>query len=190
MSTNKPQLSVRQGGMLAVFRGPWATVAGVAVLAVFAGLLLPRLLASETVIDKDKERAKADAKGGAAASEYKSPNLPEAPNPQALLGRLVMGTIVVLGLSVVSIVVMRRWLPAQRPANSAPQELKLIETLHLGNRSVLHLVHLGQREILVGVDGGGIKSILPLPKPFDDALAETEQDDTAAEMELAPKRAA
>jgi flagellar biogenesis protein FliO len=159
-------------------------VAGVAALAILAGLLLPKLLSSETVVAK--EPTKTEAKGVAAA-EYKSPSLPDAPNPQALLGRLFMGTVAVLGMAVASIWVMRRWLPAQKPVHAAPRDLRLIETLHLGQRSSLHLVHLGQREILVGVDAGGIKSIVQLQKPFDDALAETVQNDTVTE---APKLAA
>jgi flagellar biogenesis protein FliO len=189
MSTNTPgsgpHSGIWQGGPRSALRGPWATVASVAGLAIVAGLMLPKLLSSETVIDKDRPRT--DSKGGVAVSEYKAPNLPEVPNPQALLGRLFMGTIVVLGLSVLSIWVMRRWLPGQVPAHAAPRDMRLIETLHLGNRSSLHLVHLGQREILVGVDAGGIKSIVPLSKPFDDALAETVQNDAAADMEPASK---
>ena len=179
-----------QGGLKAMLGGPWATVAVVAGLAVVLGVLLPKLVSNDTVIDKDRPRTDvkavaSDAKGSAAeakpGSEYKTPSIPDAPNPQALLGRLFMGTVVVLGLSVGSIWMMRRWLQGQMPANALSREMKLIETLRLGNRNSLHLVHIGNREILVGSDTGGIKSIVQLARPFDDALAEVETTNTTAD---------
>ena len=42
----------------------------------------------------------------------------------------------------------------------------------MGNRCSVHLVHLGKREILIGVDGGGIKTMVPLANSFEDVLAE------------------
>lgn len=165
------------GGVPPALRGPWITVLAVAGLAILAGMLLPKLLSSETVLDKNPPQK--ESKSGT-ASEYKAPTLPDVPNPQALLGRLFVGTIVVLGLSVISIRLMRHWMPSQAPARAIPKEMRLIETLHLGQRTSLHLVHLGTREILVGVDGGGIKSIVPLPKPFDESLADVVQPDGPA----------
>jgi flagellar biogenesis protein FliO len=166
-----------QGGLKSALRGPWVNVALVAGLAVALGLLLPKILPGDTVIDKD--RPKPDAKSSS-PTEYKAPTLPDVPNPQALLGQLFMGTILVLGLSVVSIWVMRRWLGGQGFAHTAGGEMRLVETLRLGQRTSLHLVHLGKREILIGADAGGIKSIVPLARPFDDALAETEGNDAVA----------
>src|ERR1700677_3507963 len=94
------------GRAMAALSGPWASVVVVAGLAILAGLLIPNLLSSDTVIDNETPK---NTKKGVASSEYKPPSLPEAPNPQALLGRLFAGTLIVLGLSVVSIWVMRRW---------------------------------------------------------------------------------
>ena len=135
---------------------PWVTVALVAVLA---GLMLPQLMPGESVLDKNQPKVEAKTKSG---SDYVAPALPEMPSPQALLGRLFLGTVFVLGLAVVSLWGVRRWLQTNAPANSTPREMRLIETLPLGNRCSIHLVHLGKREILIGVDGGGIKTVVPL----------------------------
>ena len=155
------------------FWTPWATVA---FLAVVAGLMLPQLMPGETIVEKP--RAKAEAPGK--TSEYTAPSLPDMPSPQALLGRLVIGTIFVLGLSVVSLWGVRRWIQTNAPDNATPHNLRLIETLQLGNRCSLHLVYLGKREVLIGVDGAGIKTVVPLATSFDEVLAETGEVPTDA----------
>ncbi len=148
------------------FWTPWAAVAAVAVLA---GLLLPQLVPGETILDKSASKTEAKAKS---TGEYTAPALPEMPSPQAMLGRLFLGTIFVLALAAVSLWGVRRWMQFNGPANSAPREMRLIETLPLGNRCSMHLVKMGKREILIGVDGAGIKTVVPLPASFEEALAE------------------
>ena len=167
---------------------PWVTVALVAVLA---GLMLPQLMPGETVLDKNQPKVEAKSKSG---SDYVAPALPDMPSPQALLGRLFLGTVFVLGLAVVSLWGVRRWMQTNAPANSTPREMRLIETLPLGNRCSLHLVHLGKREILIGIDGGGIKTVVPLANSFEDVLADesvvraplsiVRQDDAGAEKSI------
>jgi flagellar biogenesis protein FliO len=149
----------------------WAPWAAIALVAVVLGLLLPQLMPGEMAVDKSRSKTEAKSKANA---DYAAPTIPDAPNPQALLARLAMGTVLVLGLSVASIWGMRRWLYPMGTGAAGLREMRLIETLPLGNRCSLHLVYLGKREVLVGVDGGGIKSIVPLAKPFDDVLGETE----------------
>jgi flagellar biogenesis protein FliO len=147
---------------------PWATVGAIAV---FAGLMLPQLLPGESALEKGRPKAEAIAKSG---TEYAAPALPDMPSPQAMLARLFGGTVFVLGLSVVSLWGVRRWMQTTAAANSTSREMRLVETLQLGNRCSMHLVHLGKREILIGVDGGGIKTVVPLPSSFEDVLADTE----------------
>ena len=48
------------------------------------------------------------------------------------------------------------------------------------DRFGVHLVKVGARQVLVGVDGGGVKSMVALPEQFGDALAEVEKDDPVA----------
>ena len=158
-------------GARLVPRGPWVTMGIVAVVAVAAGLLVPQLLPGEMAIEKNQPRSEAKGKS---KGEYIAPALPDMPNPQGMLTRLAFGTLVVLGLSVVSIWAMRRWLQPPGSAVAGPRTLRLLETLPLGNRCSVHLVHMGNREVLIGVDGSGIKSIVPLPENFADVLTQTE----------------
>jgi flagellar biogenesis protein FliO len=106
--------------------------------------------------------------------EYQPPPMPEPPNFQGMMVRLGVGTIIVLGMCVGTLWGMRRWMAPAHAAFNADRTMRLIETLSLGNRCCLHLVLLGNREVLIGVDSGGIKSILPVAKPFDEVLEHTE----------------
>src|SRR5438874_12201303 len=151
MPTTVPRMGSKAG-----MRASWLTMGGVAVVAILAGLLVPQLLPGEMVIEAN--HPKTDAKSKTKA-DYVAPAVPDMPNPQGMLVRLASGTLIVLGLSVASIWLMRRWMNTQAPAGLGQREMRLVETLALGNRCALHLVQLGKREVLVGVDGAGIKTI-------------------------------
>jgi flagellar biogenesis protein FliO len=153
----------------------WVTLGVVAVVAIAAGVLVPQLLPGETAVEKSQPKSEAKAK---TKTEFLTPTISEMPSPQNMLLRLAAGTVVVLGLSVGSIWAMRRWLQPQGNVHAGPRTLHLLETLPLGNRCVLHLVRLGTREVLVGIDAGGVKSIVPLTPPFEDVLAQTNTNDT------------
>ncbi len=176
-----PHAAGWQSGLKTALAGRWGNVALVAGLAIALGLMLPKLLPSDPVVVPESDgQQKGMTKGaGVGKGEIARLNTSAYANNTDLVGRLFFGTIVVLGLSVGSIWGMRRWQLGKGPAGAAGRELRLVETLHLGNRTSLHLVHLGKQAILVGADGGGIKSIVPLPKPFDDALAEIAGADPA-----------
>ena len=148
--------------------GPWIVIA---IVATLAGLVLPQMMPGETVVSKSA--AKTDSKDKSNL-EYTAPPLPEPPNFQAMMVRLGAGTIIVLGLCVATLWGMRRWMNPLTIAGSGERAMRLMETLQLGNRCSLHLVRLGKRELIVGVDGTGIKTVQPLAEPFDEVLAQAE----------------
>src|SRR5690242_13649567 len=102
--------------------GAWTTWLTVAFVAVAAGLFLPQLLPGESGGDKSPSKHEAKTKPG---SEYTAPAVPDLPSPQAMLGRLFVGTIFVLGLAVVSLWGARRWMQPNGPANAIPCEMRL-----------------------------------------------------------------
>jgi len=147
--------------------GVWGWVAVTGALA--AGLLLPQLVPGETAVVREPTQAvdKSDLR-------YAAPTLPDVASPQPMLARLAAGTVIVLLLCVGSLYGMRQWLAPHATKAGAPRVLRLTETLALGNRCSLHLVQFGKNQVLVGTDGGGIKTIVPLPSPFEDLLADAE----------------
>ena len=163
----------------------WMSWVGIAAVAVILGLLLPQLMPGQA--PAEPAEMKTESKG---KLEYTAPPLPEAPSLQGMFVRLGAGTAIVLGLCVATVFGIRRWLYPTTANGSMPRELRLMETLHLGNRCSLHLVHLNKQPVLVGVDGAGIKTIVPLPTAFEDVLTQAETPPSAAEPIPALKLAA
>ena len=149
--------------------GIWATWAAIAIVATMAGVLLPRLMQDDPVAEPPT--VKIEEKG---KLTYQPPAYPNVSSPKAMLLRLGVGTILVSGLAVGSLFAVRRWMTTANGDPTLRRAMRLGETLPLGNRCVLHLVHLGKAQVLVGVDAGGIKSILPMPDGFGELLAEAE----------------
>lgn len=135
----------------------------------------------------------ADVEGEAAGEDlsYAPDEWPEAPDMAAMLKRLVAGTSVVLALCVGLLLAGKRWLSGAPTRAGSNTMLRRVETLALGNRCSIHLLQTGEHQILVGIDPGGIKSLIPLPPAFEGALAavpsgeiETHETFAAAEPEF------
>lgn len=182
----------------------WMSWLAIAAVAIVMGMLVPQLMPGETVSEKaePKSAESSPVKSGREQKkdlQYAAPTFPEAPSVPGMFLRLGVGTAVVLGLCVATLWGIRRWLYPAAANGSTSRDMHLMETLHLGNRCALHLVHLHKQPILVGVDGAGIKTIVPLPATFEDVLSEAAHappgaDEVAAKLSLgtsnASKRAA
>jgi len=66
-------------------------------------------------------------------------------------------------------------------------QLHLVETVALGNRCAVHLLRAGHQQVLVGVDGSGLKTVVALPPIFDTSLSEAQSAETCvADSKLEP----
>lgn len=92
---------------------------------------------------------------------------PDAPDTADMLKRLVCGTAIVLGLCICTVFAGRRWLRGAPTRASSGQRLRLVETVALGHRCAVHLLHVGHHQVLVGVDAAGVKSLVHLPVSFE-----------------------
>jgi flagellar biogenesis protein FliO len=109
--------------------------------------------------------------------DYREP-WPEPPNIGGVLGRLAMGTVVVLVLCVVTLVFGKRWLGgAVAKAGGGGTRLKLKESVPLGHRCFLHLVEVDGTRVLAATDAAGVKTLIPLPHAFDGLLDQQLPDD-------------
>ena len=107
----------------------------------------------------------------------------EPPGFGAIITRLLVGTVVSLILCVATIWFGRRWLErGANGANSGQKQLVLVESLSLGRRCSVALLEVGDRQVLVGSDQGGLQSMLILPVAFEDVM--TEQN---AELAASPE---
>ncbi|MBW3543283.1 MAG: hypothetical protein KY476_23760, partial [Planctomycetes bacterium] len=84
--------------------------------------------------------------------DYREP-WPAPPNIGGVLGRLAVGTVVVLVLCVVTLVFGKRWLGgAVAKAGGGGTRLTLKESVPLGHRCFLHLVEVDGTRVLAATD--------------------------------------
>jgi flagellar biogenesis protein FliO len=166
-------------------RKHWITLGVLSLLAVGAGLVVPRFMDADApsakeaapplqipapLANKAAPEKKQPSAAGADDLAYTPPAWPDAPDARAMLVRLVVGTLLVLGLCVGTLWIGRRWLhgvPAQPGGNT---QLRLVERLPLGNRCFLYLLTVQDRQLLVGVDASGMKTLVTLSEPFEAGL--------------------
>jgi flagellar biogenesis protein FliO len=148
------------------------TIAVIGAVAVCAGIVLPQMLPADSAVTQTAP----SEPGKKTELAYTPPAWPEAPDPKAMIMRLVLGTAIVLGLCAGTLLLSKRWLRGMPVKNSTTGPLSLVDTLSLGNRCHVHLVGVGNRRILVGVDAGGLKSVVPLTEPFEDTLGDLQDE--------------
>jgi hypothetical protein len=144
----------------------WMPVAIIGLVAVTAGIALPTALPA--VAQPPKANPPADSKN-VGKLDYTPPPITDAPDPKSMLARLAGATAIVLTTS-------------GRPGSNT--QLRLLETLALGNRCCIHLVHVANRPVLIAADSSGLKSIVPLPELFDQTLTAASAADPLASNAL------
>jgi flagellar biogenesis protein FliO len=169
----------------------WLSVALLGALAVAGGIILPRLLPFSLPASVSAEKAgttqpqpkiqtasqrtaQAPGPGGKLVGPkdwtYVPPSWPEPPDHHAMFIRLGAGTLAVLALCAGSLWFGKRWFRGATAAASTPSQLRLVESLPLGNRCVIHLVNIGANSVLIGTDAGGVKTVVPLAESFAQTL--------------------
>jgi flagellar biogenesis protein FliO len=161
----------------------WLPFALSGLVAVAASLFLPRALTEATSAPPAESHSQASTPGN---SSYTPPAWPDPPNYQGMFVRLGLGTAAVLALCVGTLWGCKRWLRVAPSPASVNAQLRLLESLPLGNRCCVHLVHVANRPVLVGADASGIKTVVPLPETFAGTLLETESVDSSLLTTNAP----
>lgn len=159
----------------------WPLLGLLGIVAVVAGVNLPQVMNTS---DRATEPAPAATSETKSPLAYTPPSLPDAPSAKSMLTRLGLGTFLVLALCVGTLWVGKRWLRVPSAGTGAGSHLKVIETLPLGGRCLLYLVSAGNKQILVGVDSGGLKTLMPLPEPFENALDEARAEEPDLGLKL------
>ncbi len=145
----------------------WLPLGLVGVVAIIGGVTLPGIFPAEP------PPAKSDLpleKNAQKQLQYTPMPWPDPPDTRRMFLKLGLGTIIVLGLCVAALWFGHRWLGqgTVRPAGAG--QLRLLETLALGQGCRLHLVQTGTGRVLIGADGTGMKAVLTLAESFDSAF--------------------
>lgn len=109
-----------------------------------------------------------------------SPQWPEPPNTGALLLRLCIGTVVVLGLCVGVLWFGKPWLQKLQTPGTGNAALQIEGSIAVGNRAMLYLVRAGGTQLIAGTDATGLKSLIALPVSFKEILDEQVVDESPA----------
>lgn len=160
-----------QGGGTASVKGVpisrWVFV-GLGVLALIAGFAVPQYWQSLAAVREAGTMRRSQPEGSLV---YTPPQRPEIPDAGALLQRLGIGTVLVLGLCVGTLWMVKRWLGGGLVESAkAGKRLQVLETLPLGSRGLIYLIRADDQHLLAGVDPSGLKALLPLPESFEAAL--------------------
>lgn len=137
----------------------WLSVGGLVLVAVSAGLMLPQVMPNATAVPESplgRVVASQDAWTSTA------PSLADGPDARSMLIRLGLGTVLVLGLSVGSLWLGKRWLQVKPLPTGGERQLRLLETIPLHGRCRVYLLQAGSQQVLVGADGYGLQALLPL----------------------------
>lgn len=169
----------------------WLILGCLGLAAALAGSVLPQFFLGDTPAPAHpptpaviKEAPPKQDAGQANNLLYTPPAWPEAPSPGPMLARLGVGTVVVLALCVGSLWFGKRWLlRGLPPTKPGGEHLRLIDAIPLGNRCSVYLLQTGVRQVLVGVDGSGLKALVTLPETFENAL----NDADAANLDGVPE---
>lgn len=161
----------------------WLVFGTLGLAATAAGIFLPRGLRSHTepqpvAIAPPAHEAPAIPAHEAPATpvkgslDYTPPPMPDLPSPGAMFLRLACGTTFVLLLCVITLWVGKRWIRPPTVPSRENRQLRIVESLALGGRCSVYLLQAGDAKVLAGVDGAGIKALLPLPAEFAGTLAD------------------
>ena len=69
-------------------------------------------------------------------------------NPTSALYRMILAILIVVALGVAAIYISKKVLP--KFANTQGKKIKILESVHLGPRKVVHLLEVGGQQILIG----------------------------------------
>jgi flagellar biosynthetic protein FliO len=89
--------------------------------------------------------------------------------------KLMISVLLVGGLGAAAIYTSRKLLP--RITNLPGKKIRIIETVHLGPRKAIHLVEIGNQQILVGSTNENIRKLADVTDAFVDLSTKTIGDD-------------
>lgn len=131
---------------------------GAGILVVTIGFGLPRLLPEP---DPDQGRtSRSESPVAAAKPGHPGPVAPvDGPGLGVALARLAGSLVFVCGLCVLAARLVGKRAPAPT------RNMEVLASLPVDLRCTVHLVRAGDRRLLLGIDPGGVKSLVELPGP-------------------------
>jgi len=107
---------------------------------------------------------------------FSSPFANNGPNIRDLFFRVVLAILLVVVLGAAAIYISKKFLP--RIANLAGKKIHIIETVYLGPRKAVHLLKIGNRQLLIGSTSESITKLADITAngSFEMDLSAAEKD--------------
>jgi flagellar biogenesis protein FliO len=145
----------------------WLPMAALGLGVMLAGIVMPQMLPNAAAVPEPTPKA---APAPQDPWGYEPPTFADGPDARSMLLRLGVGTVVVVGLCIGTLWFGKRWLQVAPPPAVGERQLGVIEALSLNHRCCVYLIKVGPRQMLAGVDGSGLKALVPLTEPFEQTL--------------------
>ncbi len=116
--------------------------------------------------------------GTSEASETENANAAAEPTNQDLLIGFATWATILLCLSVLTVLGIRRWQRSRGILPASNSNSRVLETVSLGPSRSVSLVQLGDVRAVVGCDGTGVSSIVLAQPSFEGALTDSDLNDS------------
>jgi flagellar biogenesis protein FliO len=127
--------------------------------------------------------------GEPATPPYSPPDFGEQTDFRALLSRVFVATVGVLVACCASIWLAKRFLTQSSGKPSSDSSLKLLATLPISRRGCVQLIQADDTKLVVAIDAGALKSMIPLTESFAREFLNEFEDSDAENVQLEkPKR--
>lgn len=123
--------------------------------------------------------------GEPATAPYSPPEFGDQTDFRALLSRVFVATVGVLVACCASIWLAKRLLTQTSGKPPSDSSLKLLATLPISRRGCVQLIQADSTRLVVAVDGGALKSVIPLTESFASEFLGQIEDSDAESVQLA-----
>ncbi len=90
---------------------------------------------------------------------------------------MMFSVLLVVVLGAAAIYISKKYLP--KITNLAGKDIRIVETIHLGPRKMLHVIKAGNRKLLIGSTNENITLLADLTNELADAPNETKVEEIA-----------
>lgn len=90
--------------------------------------------------------------------------------------KMMAAVLLVVALGIAAIYISKKFLP--KITNLSGKKIRILETVHLGQRKAVHLLQIGNQQLLIGSTSEGITALADVTDTLTDLSSqETENDD-------------
>lgn len=147
-----------------------ALCSGGGVIPVFAEAALPKQGPTKSTKSAPKKPLPDNLSSVFANDPNFSGKSGSSPNTQELFFKMMFSVLIVVALGAATIYISKKFLP--RITNLPGKMIHIVETVHLGPRKTVHLLKIGEQQLLIGSTSESITMLADVTKNSTNATME------------------